>query len=226
MLLPTIVAFLFGLGLGPFLPFLPCTILSLFIGCAVALLLCERFNHLSVRQGSLLFGAVLVGLIFWTLHSGTDVLQSLQRHIGSEPVMVRGVIVDPVHHSPGRMVMVLNVATVEEESQVFQVSGLLRLTWRNPESSVYRGDLVQVRTQLRMPYGTKNPGGFDYGAHLLRQGIAVVATVQGPQAVQVLSHESSGWWGRGWHHIDEWRDQIRQAALSTLEGMPSDCFLG
>lgn len=122
--------------------------------------------------------------------------------------------------------MLVDVATVGEGPHERNVQGLVRLTWRGFASSVYRGDQIQVHTRMRAPFGTRNPGGFNYGNYLTRQGINAVATVKGPDAVQVLSREAGGAWVRAWHRIDVWRDQIRQAALLSLHGAPLGLFLG
>ncbi|MEC4674604.1 MAG: DNA internalization-related competence protein ComEC/Rec2 [Nitrospirota bacterium] len=226
MCLPTIAAFLLGVCLGSFLPFLPFTILSLVIFGAIGLVVCERHGLLSVSQGCVLFATVLVGIVFWSLDEQIHSGNALQEFVGPAPVLVQGVIAEPVQHSPGRLVMLVDVTTAGEEPQMRSVHGLLRLTWRGSGSTVYRGDEIQVNTRVRAPFGTKNPGGFDYGAYLTRQGIDAVATVKGPEAVQVLSRESGGAWVRAWHRIDVWRDQIRQAALSTLEGAALGLYLG
>ena len=226
MCLPTILAFLLGLWLGSFLSFFPYTILSLVICGAFGLVLCERHSWLSLRQGSMLFGAVLAGIMFWSIDEQNHSVHVLREYAGPVPVLVKGVITQPVQHSPGRKVILVDVTAVGEDPFARPVQGRLRLTWRESESSVYRGDQIQSHVRLREPFGTKNPGGFDFGAYLRRQGVDVVATVKGPLAVQVQSGKS-GEGGVGvLHRIDVWRDQIRQAALSTLDGAALGLFLG
>jgi len=173
-----------------------------------------------------LFGALLLGLLWSTLADQNHSVNGLKDYFRSAPVMVQGVISEPVQHTPGRLVMIVDVFAVGEPSSMREATGLLRLSWRGAESSVYLGDQIQVRARLRAPFGTKNPGGFDYGVWLARQGIDAVATVKGAEGVQVLSRNPKGWWESGWHQIDVWRDQVRQAALSTLDGAALGLFLG
>lgn len=55
----------------------------------------------------------------------------------------------------------------------------LRLSWYNQDLDLVPGQIWQLRVKLRRPRGSVNPGGFDYQAWLLRQGISATGYVRG-----------------------------------------------
>ncbi len=46
----------------------------------------------------------------------------------------------------------------------------LRLSWYRPTTLLHRGDVVHAEVRLRTPWGTANPGGFDYRLWLIGRG--------------------------------------------------------
>ncbi len=50
------------------------------------------------------------------------------------------------------------------------VAGLVRLAWYRPTHAIEAGERLRVHVRLRIPRGTRNPGGFDYEAHALQRG--------------------------------------------------------
>jgi len=232
--LPGIIAFLVGLLLGSYLLFLPLTIVVLLVFVAGALSWCEKTAHFSKRQGLILYACVLAGLGYWLLDARTDQGIDLPFQTGRQEVTLSGVVTAPVEHGPGRMTMIVAVESVEQGTTRREVRGNLRLTWRpcesggecGPDTDVFRGDRITVRARMRPPFGTRNPGGFDYGAYLRDHGIHAVATVRGPQGIQVQPpgiFDFSEWI---WSQIDRGRNQVRHAAISTLRQPARGLFLG
>ena len=222
----SIVAFLIGLLLGSYLPFIPLTIISVLVVLASVLTWSEQKTVLSQRQGLLVYICLVFGVGYWFLGDWrTDV--DLQAYAaGRDDVTLSGTIVTPVEHSPDRMTMVVAVHSVTKDNATRPVQGNLRLTWREPDTDVFRGDTMSVRTRLRRPFGTRNPGGFDYGAYLRNHGIHAVATVKGPGRVQAQPPEAFDFGSRVWRLIDQWRNQVRQAVISTLSQPARGLFLG
>ena len=214
-----------GLLLGSYLLFLPLTIVLLLVFVAGALSWCEKTARFSKRQGLILYVCVLAGVGYWLLDARTDQGVDLPFQTGRQEVAITGVVTAPVEHGPGRMTMIVAVRAVQLDTASRQVRGNLRLTWRpcksghecEPDTDLFRGDRITVRARLRPPFGTRNPGGFDYGAYLRDRGIHAVATVRGPRRIQV---QPPGVFDLGewiWSQIDRGRNQVRQAALSTLQ---------
>ena len=130
--------------------------------------------------------------------------------------------------------MLVAVESVERDKTSRQVRGNLRLTWRpcesgnecEPDTDVFRGDSIRLRARMRAPFGTRNPGGFDYGAYLRDHGIHAVAVVRGPDRIQVQHPAISDFREWVWWQIDRWRNQVRQSAISTLRQPARGLFLG
>ena len=223
----SIIAFLLGLLSGSYLPFVPLTVVFLLVVLAGVLTWCERKALLSRRCGLILYAGLVLGLGYWFLGDWNTDAAELTSYAGSDEVTLSGTVVTPVVHGRDRRTMVVAVQWVEKEGARRLVQGRLRLTWRKPETDVFRGDTMTVRTRLRRPFGTRNPGGFDYGAYLRARGIHVVATVKGPNRVQVHPPEAFDVGPWVWHKIDEWRNQVRQAVIATLLQQPArGLFLG
>jgi len=226
MLLPLTVAFALGLVGGSFLPYLPSCLLAVLLVVALALVGLERIGRFAVRQGTGLYGSLLIGVLYWTAFAWITAGSPLADFSGNQPVKITGRVVEPVRHRPDRMVLVLSSLQIGEGASVQSVKGRLRVTWRAPDVVVGQGDTIALTARLRPPSGTLNPGGFDYAAHLRRQGIDAVAAVAGPGQVRVVNAAKglSPW--TLWRVIDGWREQIRQAAEATLSGPALGIYLG
>ena len=206
----------------------------LLVFVAGALSWCEKKTLLSRKRGLILYACVLAGVGYWLFDAGQNNGVDLPFHAGQREVTLSGVVTEPVEHAPGRVTMIVAVESVKWDTASRQVRGNLRLTWRpcrfgnecEPETDVFRGDRVTVRARIRPPFGTRNPGGFDYGAYLRDHGIHAVAVVRGPDRIQVQHPDFFDIKTRVWWQIDRWRHQVRQAALATLRQPARGLFLG
>ncbi len=222
----SISAFLVGLLLGSYLLFLPLTIVALLVFVAGALSWYEKKAFFSKKQGLVLYACVLFGTGYWLLEGGKNNGIDLPFQAGQQEVTFSGVVTSPVEHGPGRVTMVVAVQSVGKNERKRRVRGNLRLTWREPDADVFRGDVITVRARVRPPFGTRNPGGFDYGAYLRDRGIHAVAVIRGPDRIQVRPPGIFDIKAQGWSQIDRWRNQVRQAVISTLRQPARGLFLG
>lgn len=232
MLLPLTGAFLSGLVLGAYLPYLPASIFTLLLLTAVALTLLERRRRLTPALGISLFACLLGGLLWWII--GASEPRGPKILTGSHPQTMRvvGTIVEPVRHRPNRSVMMVSVATTTDEQGDRAAEGLVRVTWRDPSHTFAQGDTIAFTARLRPPAGTINPGGFDYGGYLRRKGVQAVASVSGArgqgQGQGIVLHDSGSQRTRWafWHRLDGWREAIRTAATRSLEQPGLGIYLG
>ena len=51
------------------------------------------------------------------------------------------------------------------------ITGIIHLSWSNNKVKLHAGDHWQFQVHLKKPYGTMNPGGFDYEAYAFQEGI-------------------------------------------------------
>ncbi len=226
-MLPALTAcFIAGLVTGSAFPFIPLTVGSLLTAAAVVLASVSQ-AHDVLRYGTRLYAALLVGILYWTVytHHGTAPPFDLWSEPG--PIHVEARVVRPVEYSPGRAVLFLRPSFVERRDQAFAVpTGLLRVTWREFDRSVYEGDEVEVTARFHPPTGLINPGGFNYEDFLRRQGVEAVATVSGPDGVLVKRRGQVSTRWMLWNTVDGWRDRIRQSATASLPDPARGIFLG
>lgn len=219
---------MFGVALGSCLVYVPLLVLLCLILAAILLTTGERWGRLTAGEGALLYGALLGGVLLWvaSVWGGSGSLLPVVE--GQGPVLVRGTIVEPPVHAPNRAVLTLSVSEVGEGDSRRSLDGRLRLrvTWREPDRMFLPGDEVGFTARVHAPSGTRNPGGFDYGAYLVHQGIDATASVSGPGRISLLAvpPRLSQW--TPWRIIERWRDRIRQAALATLSGPARGIYPG
>lgn len=195
---------------------------------------CEKKSVFSGKQGLILYACVLLGVAYWLLDARTDQGVDLPLQTGRQELTLSGVVTAPVEHGPGRMTMIVAVDSVHRGTASRAARGNLRLTWRpcqsgnecEPETDIFRGDRITVRARIRPPFGTRNPGGFDYGAYLRDRGIHAVATVRGLGRIQVQRPGVSDLSEWLWSWIDRGRNRVRQVAVSTLRQPARGLFLG
>ncbi len=218
--------FLLGLCLGSYFLYIPFLVITILVGLAIGLTLCERKDRLTPTTGLILYVCLLVGVGYWAIGEWGKSSTILISTAGEEEVLLSGMVGAPVQHAPGRMTMLVHVTSIGEGETKKKVQGLLRLTWREPDASVHRGNEITVRARVRAPFGTRNPGGFDYGAYLQQRGVEAVAMVKGPNKIQVVLPDSAKVTGFFLSRIDQWRNQVRQAVLSSLNDPARGLFLG
>ena len=213
-MLPSLtVAFIAGLLVGSQIPYFPLSTSFLLLLTALGTFVLERLNRFSVRQATWLYGALLVGVVYWAVAVNLAAQDPMVEHSSDTAIEVTGRIVAPVQQAPDRLVMIIRS---DDPIDASGVTRHVRLTWRTPERIFFQGDRVGFRAMLRRPSGSLNPGGFDYAVYLERQGIDAIATVTGSEAVQFLeSGRAHAWWAI-WNQFDRWRGSIRLAALQTL----------
>ena len=223
MLPPLTVAFVAGLLVGSQIPYFPLSTSFLLLLSALGVFALERLNRFSARQATCLYGALLAGVAYWSVAVNLASHGSLVEYSSGAAIEVTGRIVAPVQQAPDRLVMIIRSDDhIDASGTIRQV----RLTWRTPERIFFQGDRVGFRAMLRSPSGSLNPGGFDYGVYLERQGIDAIATVTGSEAVMFLeSGRAHPWWAI-WNQFDRWRTSIRLAALRTIPQPALGLYVG
>ena len=226
MILHGVIAYLVGLWLGPFLSFFPIAFLGALLSFGLFLTWLEQCGLLSRWGGIFLFAVVVAGLgqAHWAAISKIE--SPLLAALTEQPVNIQGVISAPVRRTPEGVILLVESKYLIVNGESQPVQGRIRLSWREPESALTYGNRVSFTARVREPYGTLNPGGFHYGNYLKRKGIQAVATVSGPQAVQVHMAENPFLWESLFEVIDRWRQSIHQAATASLSAPALGLFLG
>ncbi|MEX2147660.1 MAG: DNA internalization-related competence protein ComEC/Rec2 [Candidatus Rokuibacteriota bacterium] len=109
----------------------------------------------------------------------------------------------PTRWAPERTRLVVDVDRVDGRPH----TGRVQIAVYGPAPAVLEGERVSVEARLRRAAGFRNPGTFDYGAHLARDDILVVATAA---SVAVVPGSSARWHAR-----------LRAAAVAAMtEALP------
>ena len=91
-------------------------------------------------------------------------------------VRIEGTLVsEPVRWAPDRIRLLVDVERVDGSTR----SGRLQATIYGEPPALTEAQRIAADLRLREASGFRNPGVFDYGAHLAREGIHVVATGRG-----------------------------------------------
>jgi competence protein ComEC len=223
-MLPSLaVAFIAGLLVGSQVPYFPLSASFLLFIAALGAFVLERLNWFTVCRATSLYGALLGGVIYWSLALNLPAQDPLIDHSYDAVIEITGRIVAPVQQTSDRLVMIIKL---DDPDAGLRASRHVRLTWRTPDRLFLEGDRVRFRTMLRRPSGSLNPGGFDYAVYLARQGIDAIANVAGSEAVEFLeSGRAHAWWAI-WNQFDRWRGGIRLAALQTLPQPALGLYVG
>ena len=226
-MLPSLTSwFVAGLLVGSVIPYVPVLAASLLFLCAVTLTELERRSIVAAVDGLRWYGSLVAGVLYWAAYAGFTGPVPLPHEFERVPVRVVGRIVEPVRHSPERVVFILSISSLDGTARHGGAPRRIRLTWHTPDRGFRQGDIVAFTSRVHPPGGTLNPGGFNYGAYLERQGIDGVASVSGEQDVQLVASGSRHPWWAAWHTIDGWRDHIRSAAVATLTQPALGMYLG
>lgn len=115
--------------------------------------------------------------------------------------MVEGrVAAEPVRYAPERLRVWLDADRVDESPR----SGRIQLTVYGPGAAFTPGQRIAAECRLHPAGGFRNPGVFDYGAHLRREGIHVVGTTRAERLVLL---EDPG---------PAWGTRVRRRALEAI----------
>ncbi|GJL65578.1 MAG: DNA internalization-related competence protein ComEC/Rec2 [Nitrospirales bacterium] len=181
---------------------------------------------MTITKSGLVFACAIAGMVWWVVMASFHGKANLPQWIEVGSLQVVGEVVGPVRRAPDRLVMMIEVDQIVQRDEIRTTSGLLRLTWRDPDHSIHQGDYLEVVARLREPYGTRNPGGFHFGEYLQRKGVHAVATVSGSGHVRVRHVTESGIFSWFWQRIDQWREEVHHAAVQTLREPALGLFLG
>src|SRR4051794_31370753 len=141
MLLPLTAGFLFGLLLGSFIPYLPLSIVIILLATAGVLTYLEQRGTLSRRHGFLVYGSVVVGLLYWSLDASL-IHPGLFSSVAKK---VRGPFERPfctrARPAATRAVVGLCLAKPNPPAEESQSQGRGLLPWREPNQHLKKNRL-------------------------------------------------------------------------------------
>jgi competence protein ComEC len=202
-LLPPAAAFATGIVLASWLGPAGLPLLVLSALCLLAAGLALFLGRDGPATGALLAGAMALGAL--AAASPSLPADHIARRALSPTVVLEGRLAeDPVSWSPEWTRFVLDVEAVEEGGDRLPASGKVQLTVYGEAPALTEGQRVRAQARLHPPVGFKNPGGFDYPAHLRRNGILLVGSARG----DALTALTPG--------VPPWPVTVRRWAVATL----------
>ncbi len=163
----------FTSALWPRLPSISLTLVLLSVAAIISLVL---FRAGCRRSGGLLL-SVAIGISYGLFYGHWLLQQQLPSGLDRATVRITGSIVGlPVSDSQSVRFKFL-VQSVSRPEHRWLAGKTLRLGWYQ-QVTLMPGEQWQLVARLKRPRGLVNPGGFDYKAWLLRQGIAATGYIR------------------------------------------------
>lgn len=140
---------------------------------------------------------------------------ALEPELEGKDVLVTGIIASLPEKQARRSRFEFVPQSLQRQGVAWPVAGKLLLNWYAETPQLEVGARWQLQVRLKQPHGFMNPGGFDYEAWLLRQGIRATGYVRGgvanPLNRQLAAPGSE-------YVVDRLRQKLRHRLNRALEG--------
>ena len=115
----------------------------------------------------------------------------VMHYAGSERWDITGKIDSQSQRAGGRIRLILQVSSLADEHQTHAVTGKLRVTavGELPQFSV--GDVLRLKSRVRLINNFKNPGGFDYRRYMAFKRIWATAYVRGDRLAVIQQQHAA-----------------------------------
>jgi len=166
------------------------------IACGTSLLAVTAVT-LALRQERLASASLLLAVCAIALlrvHPQPPPPEHIAAVAGEGPITVEGTLAEePVRWAPDRMRLLLDVEAIWDDEVRRPATGPLMLTiYGETAEALGEGQRLWAQLRLHPPVGFRNPGAFDYPAHLRREGILLVGTGRGDR-LGALTTDAPPW---------------------------------
>jgi len=188
------------------------------------IMLLQNFSNLpSIKWGYILFFVPLLGLykpispyiklpVIFILGFAWCILYAhwqsswvLPANLEGKTIKIRGFIADIPTVSEHRTTFLFSLDKIESENNIIPAKAFLHLSWQDAKQKLIVGDQWEFSVRLKRIHGTRNPGGFDYEAWSLQEGI---------RANGYVYHDESKLLNSEWYHYPLTR--IRQRIYDKI----------
>jgi competence protein ComEC len=202
-LLPPAAAFAGGIAAASWLTVPSPPLLALAAGLLLAALICAR-RAPRVAVAFVLAAVAALGV----LRAAPPPLPEdhLARRAREGALTIEGRLAqEPVRWAPDRVRLLLDAEAIHLGSERLPASGLVQLTvYGEPAAPLGEGQRVIVDARVHRPIGYRNPGSFDYPAHLRREGILLVGNARAERVVALTAD------------APPWRVALKRWAVQTI----------
>lgn len=190
-LLPPTAAFAAGIAAGSWWAIPPATLLAAgALALLASILLAPRMPRVALTL--VLSGIAVLGALRAAPAPLAD--DHLARRAPPRSVTVEARLAqEPVRWAPDRTRLLLDVLAMHAGPERLPASGRVQITvYGEIAARLGEGQRVIVDARLHPPIGYRNPGGFDYPAHLRRDGILLVGNARADRLV-ALAPDTPPW---------------------------------
>lgn len=177
----------------------------------------------SLRAGSALLLAGLLGFFYAAWRADVRLAESLPRHWEGRDIALSGRVLGLPETTPNGLRFVLDLAAADRAAAGLPAGfpRRLQLGWfarpGEPAPGLAGGDCIRLVARLHRPHGGVNPGGFDYEAWLLERGIRATGSVL-VQPRPAACADTALSRARAW--LDQTRTQVRAHLMTALGDQP------
>ncbi|HEV8436666.1 MAG TPA: DNA internalization-related competence protein ComEC/Rec2 [Methylomirabilota bacterium] len=216
-LLPFAVAFATGIVAASWLDLAVVALLGVGAGLLVAGVVAFRFRRDGIALLLLLAAVLVAGVL-----RGAPLLprDHIARRALPAVVTIEGRLSEePIRWTPDRTRLLLDVDAYQDGADRRPVTGRVQLTIYGETTPLGEDQRIRAEVRLHRPIGFRNPGVFDYPAHLRREGILLVGSGRGDR-VTPLTADSPPWPVR----VRRWavaaiRGQLPESSGALLGGL-------
>ena len=189
----------------------------------------HRRGWMRLEMTTLLIALIAAGVLLWTVRSRVDegqdiALLAASAEFRNDPALriIGDVANIPALNMPAdagsmtgqtplpRTMLLLQSKALLRGEEMIRARGLLRvLIDGDVTEQISWGDRIQMTGQIELPGPTKNPGEFDFGRYMRRQGMSAMAFARHPAAVSVVQ-PASAW------NPERWLNVFRQEIVIFL----------
>jgi competence protein ComEC len=147
----------------------------------------------------------LLGFAWCLMYAHHQLASTLPERLEGETVTLTGTIASIPEVEENRVTFLFMPNHIQAEHELFKMHGVVHLSWQMPKQILKVGDQWQFNVRLKKIHGMMNPGGFDYEAWSLQEGILAHGYIYKDNAKLIASH---------WYHYPLQR--IRQFIYTQL----------
>lgn len=157
-----------------------------------------------------LFCACGLGFAWCLWYAHAQLSWTIPDKIEGKTIAITGQITSIPDTTPHRTAFLFAIKKYQTENTTHPAHGFLRLSWQEPLQALHVGDEWQLNVRLKKIHGTLNPGGFDYEAWAVQEGIVANGYVVNKGKQQLLS---SHWYH---HPLDRAREYLKEKIAANL----------
>lgn len=127
--------------------------------------------------------AIVAGMLWSFIYAHTFMEKPIAVEWEDKPILVVGHVIDLPVMSLQQCHFVLKTCSLRKDRPQ-----LLKLTWYNTCPQLIPGQTWQLMVKLKQPRGLSNPGGMDFQAWAIQQGVSAIGYVMNSKSNKLLSN--------------------------------------